>query len=297
VPKERVTQAGTAARALDETRHVRDGRPPLVVLTELHDAEVGLEGGERVVGDLRGGGGDGRKQGRLAGVRQPDEPDVGDEAELEPEPCLRTGLALLCVAGRLVRGSLEMRVAETAAPAARDHRLLSYGHEVGQELAGLVAIDRGPGRNVEDQVVARLAVTAGTRAAATGRRPEMVSVAEIAERRLARVDTKVDRASASAVTAVRAAAWDVCLLPEGRGPVAAVAGADPDLHAVEEHRPNCGTSPGLDRERHRSARSGERPPAASGATPESVVMNRESWRRTVPAKAPVSTRASAPQGA
>ena len=49
---------------------------------------------------------------------------------------------------------LEVGVAETAASAARDHRVLADGDEVRQELAGLVGVDRGAGRHVEDQVVA-----------------------------------------------------------------------------------------------------------------------------------------------
>ena len=59
---------------------------------------------------------------------------------------------------------------------------------------------------------------------------------EVAEGGLAGVDPKVDRAAAAAVAAVGSAARDVGFLPEGRGPVAAIAGADPDLHAVEEHQ-------------------------------------------------------------
>ena len=101
---------------------------------------------------------------------------------------------------------------------------------------GLVGVDRGPGRDVEGQVVAGLAVPPGARAATTGRRPEVVPVVEVAKGRLAGVDPKVDRAATTAVAAVGSAARDVRLLPEGRGPVATITGADPDLHAVEEHR-------------------------------------------------------------
>ena len=109
-------------------------------------------------------------------------------------------------------------------------------HEVGEQRPGLVVVDGGAGRDVEDQVVAGLAVAARPRAAAAGRRPEVVAVVEVAKGRLAGVDPEVDRAAAAAVAAVGTAARDVRLLPEGRGPVAAIAGADPDLHAVEEHR-------------------------------------------------------------
>ena len=236
VAQERVTEPGAAAGALDEARDVGDRRAALVLVAEVHDPEVRLERRERVVGDLgrrRGHGGEDR---RLARVRQPDQPDVGDQPELEAEPALGARLALLGVLGGLVGGGLEVGVAEAAPPAAGDHRGLADRHEVGDQGTGLVVVDGRAGRNVEDEVVAGLAVPPGARAAAAGRRPEVVPVVEVAQRRLAGIDPQVDGSAATAVAAVGSAARDVGLLPEGRGPVAAIAGADPDLHAVEEHR-------------------------------------------------------------
>ena len=64
-------------------------------VVEAHDAEVGLEGGERVVGDLGLGRRDPRDQRALAHVGEPDEGDVGHELELEAEPALLADLALL----------------------------------------------------------------------------------------------------------------------------------------------------------------------------------------------------------
>ena len=133
------------------------------------------------------------------------------------------------------------------------------------------SVDGRAGRDVERQVVAGLTVAPGARAAAAGRRPEVMAVLEVAQRRLAGVDAQIDRAAATAIAAIGSSARDVGFLPEGRGPVAAITGADPDLHAVEEHPGHCPT----------------------GSTRRSA--NRESWRRTVPAKARPSTGASAPK--
>jgi len=55
VAQERVAQAGPGRGALDEARDVRDRGPPVPVVAEVHDPEVGFEGRERVVGDLRSG--------------------------------------------------------------------------------------------------------------------------------------------------------------------------------------------------------------------------------------------------
>ena len=54
VAQERVPEAGPARRALDEPRDIGDRRAASSSsIAEVHHAEVGLEGGERVVGDLR----------------------------------------------------------------------------------------------------------------------------------------------------------------------------------------------------------------------------------------------------
>ena len=63
----------------------------------------------------------------------------------------------------------------------------------------------------------------------------MMLVLEVAERRLARVDSEPDGAASPAVPTIRSPERDVCLAPERRGARAAVAGAQPDLYLVKEH--------------------------------------------------------------
>ena len=129
-----------------------------------------------------------------------------------------------------------MRVAQAAAAATRDHRFLADRDEIRDEGIGRV-VEHGRARwDLEDQVVAGLAVPAGAGPATARSRLEVVAVLEVAQRRLARVDAEDDGAAATAVTAVRAAARDVGLAPEGRRAVATRAGMHPDLDAVEEHR-------------------------------------------------------------
>ena len=91
-----------------------------------------------------------------------------------------------------------------------------------------------------------------------------MGVAEVAQGRLARRRPAGGRAAAAAVAAVGAAARDVGLAAERRGPVAAVAGMDPDLHAVKEHRGLSShasggpASAGHRRDAHRRARGSTR---------------------------------------
>ncbi len=92
----------------DQAGQVGDRRPAVVggiARLEVQDAEVGLERGEGVVGDLGRRRGDGSQQRRLAGVGQSDQPDVGDQPKVEPDTPLLAGQAASGVLGRLVRAS------------------------------------------------------------------------------------------------------------------------------------------------------------------------------------------------
>jgi hypothetical protein len=90
VSQEGVAQALALVGALDETGDVGDHRASLVV--EDDDAQVGSGGREGVARDPGLRLGERRQQRRLAGVRRPDEPDVGDELQLELDPAFLAGL-------------------------------------------------------------------------------------------------------------------------------------------------------------------------------------------------------------
>ena len=62
VAQERVAEAGARAGAFDQAGDVGDRRPAVVLVAEVQHAEVRLQGGERVVGDL----GDEPRSGRRA---------------------------------------------------------------------------------------------------------------------------------------------------------------------------------------------------------------------------------------
>ena len=122
-----------------------------------HDAEVRLERGERVVGDLGLGRAHRGDQRRLARVREADERGVGQQLQLEPQPALLAVLALLGEARRAPRVRQEARVAAPALPAARREPAVAVAHEVGEQLVVGRRHDRALG-HVDDEVVAALAV-------------------------------------------------------------------------------------------------------------------------------------------
>src|ERR1700733_12046535 len=76
--EEPVAEAMTLVRPLDQARNVGEHK---IAPVDLNYAEPRMKGGERIIGDLRPGGRNGREEGRLAGVRQAGEAGVGDQLQ------------------------------------------------------------------------------------------------------------------------------------------------------------------------------------------------------------------------
>ena len=168
------------AGALDETGHV--GKHKRVPALQLGDTEIRMESRERVGGDLRVGSRQRRQQRRLATVRQPDQPDVRDEPELEMQVTLLSGVAQLPGAGSLARGGGEACVAPTAAAPARRQCHRSGPVEVGEHILALTH-DR-PHRDVQAQVSSVMTGALAATAGATILRNEGTAFAEPRERRV-----------------------------------------------------------------------------------------------------------------
>ena len=229
VCQEAVPESGAVAGPLDESGDVGDdGR----AFAHGEDAEIGLDGGERVGGDLGVCAGERREQRRLAGVRQPDQSDVGEELQGEREPELFAVEADLGELRRLARGALETDVAAAALAAARDQQALTLGHEVTQHAA--VGVEHfGAHRHLDLQHGAVGAALVGAAALAAVGGAEMVLVAEVAEVvKLAR-GHEDDVAARSAVAAVGSALGHVLLAAEAHGAVAAAARAHADAGPIE----------------------------------------------------------------
>src|SRR5205814_5097140 len=122
-------------------------------------------------------------EGRLAGVGQADEADVGEQFEAQPDPHLLAGRAGLVLARGAVGRRLVARVAAAADAALKQGDALALFGEVGEEGALLVVgeelrADRDP----NDEVVAPGAGPVGAGAAFAARRAEMLGVAEVDQR-------------------------------------------------------------------------------------------------------------------
>ena len=80
VAEEAVAEADAFMRAFDQPGQIGEHEFALV---DAHDAELRMQRGEGIVGDLRLGRGDHRQEGGLAGIGQADQPGVGDQ--LQPQ--------------------------------------------------------------------------------------------------------------------------------------------------------------------------------------------------------------------
>jgi hypothetical protein len=145
-----------------------------------------------------------------------------------------SGLALQ--AARVWWSPSQGRVAKPPPGRPGRHRLLASRHEVGHEGVVRVVVYGRPGRHVQPEILARLAVALGTLPSSAGLALEVVPVLEVAQGGLAGIHAEVDRASPPTVPAIRAATGDVGLPAERRRAGPAVTGVDPDLHPVQEHR-------------------------------------------------------------
>ena len=80
VPQELCSESSAGVRAFDQSWNVGDHEIDVAFVRQLaqrHNAQVGLERGERVVGDLRLRRRDARDQRRLAHIWVPDNSNIG----------------------------------------------------------------------------------------------------------------------------------------------------------------------------------------------------------------------------
>jgi hypothetical protein len=198
VAEEAVAQAPAGGGAFDQPRNVGEHE---LVLVEAHDAEVGHQRGERVVGDLRLGRAHCRDQRRLARVREADDRGIGHELQLESQPAVLAVLALLGERGRPPRVREELRVAAAALPAPGCEPEIAVMQEVGQHRAVAVAHNRAFG-DVDDQVGPARAVALVATPVHTRRRPPVRVVTEGEERGHVAAGPEPHVAALAAVAAV-----------------------------------------------------------------------------------------------
>ena len=234
VAQEAQPQPGAFARPFDQAGDVRHDE---ALVVDADDAEVRLERGEGVIGDLGSRRRDRREQGGLAGVGVADQADVGDDLQLQLDVALLPRLAAGGELRRALHRRGEVHVAQAALAAAGDHHPLAVLQHVRQQLAARHVSHHRPDGDGDGDVRPGPAVALGRAAGFARLALEDALEAEGEQGVLGAVALDVDAAPAPAVAAVRAAAGDELLAAHVHRPVAALAGQNVDLGEVVEHRP------------------------------------------------------------
>ena len=230
VGEELVAESGALGGPLDQAGDVGQDQLPLAVVDRAEDR---LERRERIVGHLRRGPRDSREQRRLAGVRQPDQAGIGQQAKSQLDPARLAVEAVLGEARSLSGRRGESLVPVAAETTGGDGRALPGLDQV-EELP-LQTFDGRPRRHEDDEVVAPRAVFVGPLPVTAARRAVMSRDphrGEIAPRRIAEQDHV---AAVAAVAAVGPAARDVRLAAEADDAVAAPTALDEYACAIVEH--------------------------------------------------------------
>jgi hypothetical protein len=136
---------------LDDTGDV--GHDERATVGQSHNAEVGLERGEGIVGNPGAGGGDDRKQRALPRVRLAHQSHIRDELEDQVKLPILSFLARLPLARGLVRSTGEVAVAPATAPASRHPKGVACADQLAQDLPGTGRLHYGAGWHGKVEVV------------------------------------------------------------------------------------------------------------------------------------------------
>ena len=175
-----------------------------------------------------------RDQRALAGVREPDEGDVGHQLELELEPALLAVLALLGERRGATLVRQELGVAAPAAPTRGGEPTVAVADQLGEHLAGVEVVHDGALGHLDLERLATPAVEVLALAVHAVLGATVRMVAEREQRRHVVVGDQPDVAALAAVAAVRAAVHDRTLAPERDAARAAVAATHVELALVDE---------------------------------------------------------------
>ena len=159
MPQELNAKPVPFVRAFDQSWNIGQHES---VIARLHHPQIWLKRRKRIVGNLRLGGGETGDQGRFAGVRKPNQADVGQQLQFETKFQKFAGLAFFVLGGRLVSGGGEAGISATAAATLGHDEALARCREIEQLLASFGVIDNCADRH---RKLRRRAIAAGAIAA------------------------------------------------------------------------------------------------------------------------------------
>ena len=220
-------------RAFDQSRYVCNHERAKV--SEIYDAEVRLERGERIIRDLRTRCRHGRDKRRLPCVGEAHQTDVCEQLEFELQLDLFSLASALMVARRAIGGSREVRISKPAAAAARRQPAIAVVTEIVQQVAGCCVKDLCPDWNSNYQIVAIMSGTIRSLTVRTTLGSVLRVVTQMQERVERTVCNEDHIAAAATVTTGWTTARDKFLAPESRYTVTSVTPLHVNLGAINKH--------------------------------------------------------------
>ena len=221
VAEEFVAESGAGVGAFDESGDISEHI--FVVVTDMHESEVGVFGGEGVIGNFGSGAGNPAEQSGFSGIGFADEPDVGDEFQFELDFAVFAGVTAFGFAWGAVDGICKAFVAAAAATAFGDNDRVTVILQVFEEVTVFEVTDECSGGHEDNGGFAAFSRTECTQAvfAAFGFPVPMTN--EVTEGTEVAIRLNDDIATVAAVAPVRAAAWYKGFTPETAAAVSSVA--------------------------------------------------------------------------
>ncbi len=213
---ERLAEAGALVRALDQPGNV--GYHELA-LVNPDDAQIGMQRGERVVGDFRLGGTDHTEKRGLAGIGEANQPNVGEELQLHDFPLLQAVFPWLGIAWRLVGGRLEMVVAEAATSSGSGDDFLTVLGDFSLNFTCLCVFDKGAKGNLNDGVIAVRTMATVARSCLAVLSDDVALVLEVQKRPKLAVPADDHVASTAAISTIRTSLRGGLVAVHVRGPL------------------------------------------------------------------------------
>jgi hypothetical protein len=234
VPEKLVPEPGSAVRAFDQPRDISHHDPRRV--RKRHHAQPRFGRRKGIGRHLRPGRRDPRQQRGLARVRQADQADIGEEAQLQTHPALFAGLSRLRLARGPVRGRGEVGVSPPSPPAASQDEPLARRGEIGQPGPRRVIEHRGACGDRDDPVLPRAPGAPAALSVPAAGRDEPPAVAEWQQRVEVGIGHQEHVSAPAAVPPGRAAFGNEFFPAERDTAIPAVPRLDVNARQIDKHR-------------------------------------------------------------
>ncbi len=232
-----VPEARSGVRSFDQPRNVGDHETLFFSLVTRQDnAKVRLERGKRIIRHLRPRRRDARDQRRFAHIRISHEADIGQQFQLQAEVALFARASFFVLARGLVGGSGKLRVAASAASAARNHDALVGTRKIVNFLACVLVENDCAHGHLQDNPFAVAARFLVALAVPSALRLVFRIETEMHQRIVALARFHPDVAALAAIAARRPAPRNKLLPPERHAAVATIPSLNSNFGFIDKHR-------------------------------------------------------------